>query len=99
MAKAAATKKVEVEVPQTFTPHLAAFLRQYPAIKRVWVNAEGDYYLVPKAGYMLYSVEDILSKVPQEVASPAAPTDPAQGEAKAEGTENKNSDPAQGEAK
>lgn len=59
------TKKVEIEVPERFTAHLAAFLRSYPHVKKVWVNEKGEYHLSAKEGFEEYDVEDILSKVPE----------------------------------
>lgn len=102
------TKKIEIEVPERFTPHLAAFLRSYPHVKKVWVNEKGEYHLSAKEGFDEYDVEDILNKVPEPALTPAIPSSTTgsgegngtdKGKAGAEGTTiNKNST-GSGEAK
>lgn len=64
------TKKVEVEVPEVFSAHLAAFLHNNPHVTAVWVNEKGEYSLKAKAGYDKYAVDDHLKSL-EEYQAPA----------------------------
>lgn len=81
------TKKIEVEVPEVFSAHLVAFLRNNPHVKKVWINENGDYYLCAKPGYDEYPVNQetlppLAAPAPDINLEPAPDAGAAAGENK-----------------
>lgn len=60
MAKSTNTKKVEIEVPEVFSAHLAAFLHNNPHVTKVWVSETGAYSLSAREGFDEYAVDENL---------------------------------------
>ncbi|HWB91019.1 MAG TPA: hypothetical protein VG605_04185 [Puia sp.] len=65
------TKKVEIEVPEVFSAHLAAFLHNNPHVKKVWVNEAGEYHLSAKEGFDEYDVDDNLKPLEEYPVAPS----------------------------
>jgi hypothetical protein len=75
------TKKVEVEVPETFSAHLAAFLHNNPHVTKVWVSEAGEYSLTAREGFEEYAVDENLKPLEEYPAIAPVGADAPQIEA------------------
>lgn len=77
------TKKIEIEVPEIFSAHLAAFLHNNPHVNRIWVAENGEYSLTERPDFEEYDVEGNLKPL-EEYPTPVVASNPGQDHAQIE---------------